>query len=93
LTLNYTNKIYPDAEQVAKLLESLKICCGASRYPLQKIKGLINSRQYHVGYCCVKSEYILIVKAALSGYHRQRKELFQAKQRLVKLAEVSYKVG
>ncbi|MEQ8384223.1 MAG: helix-turn-helix domain-containing protein [Coleofasciculus sp. A1-SPW-01] len=61
LNLNYTYRIYPDAEQVESLNEWLETCRGVYNYALRELKDWIASRKCPVDRCrCSKeSEYIM----------------------------------
>ncbi|MEI2581145.1 transposase [Scytonema sp. PRP1] len=92
LVLNYTYRLYPDAEQEAKLLDWLEICRGSYNYALGEIKDWCNSRKCAVDRCSVSSEYIIAADAPFPGYYRQQNALPQAKKEYPRLGEVPSQV-
>ena len=92
LVLNYTYRLYPDAEQEAKLLDWLEICRGSYNYALGEIKDWSNSRKCAVDRCSVSSEYIIAADAPFPGYYRQQNALPQAKKEYPRLGEVPSQV-
>jgi len=92
LVFNYTYRIYPDAQQEAKLLEWLEICRGSYNYALREIKDWCNSRKCPVDRCSLESEYIISADTPFPGYYRQQNALPKAKKDYPILGEVPSQV-
>jgi putative transposase len=92
LVLNYTYRIYPDAEQEAKLLDWLEICRGSYNYALSEIKDWCYSRKCAVDRCSLESEYIIPADTPFPGYYRQQNALPKAKKEYPRLGEVPSQV-
>jgi len=88
LVLNYVYRIYPDAEQEAKLVDWLEICRGSYNYALREIKDWCNSRKCPVDRCSLESEYIIPADTPFPGYYRQQNALPKAKKEYPRVEEV-----
>lgn len=92
LVLNYTYRLYPDAQQESILLEWMEICRGAYNYALREIKDWCNSRKCPVDRCSLESEYIIPADTPFPGYHRQQNALPKAKKQFPRLVTVPSQV-
>ncbi|HEY9610263.1 transposase, partial [Allocoleopsis sp.] len=92
VVLNYTYRIYPDAQQEAKLLDWLEICRGSYNYALREIKDWCNSRKCPVDKCSLEAEYIIPADTPFPGYYRQQNALPKAKKDYPRLTEVPSQV-
>lgn len=88
LTMNYTYRIYPDAEQEAELLDWLETCRRTYNYALRELKEWIASRKCMADRCSLEKEYIISASEPFPSYHRQQNNLPKAKKKFPRLNEV-----
>ena len=69
LTMNYTYRIYPSAEQQAELWEWLEICRGVYNYALRELKDWIASRKCPIDRCSLAKEYIIPKELAVREHY------------------------
>ncbi|MBD2304837.1 transposase [Chroococcidiopsis sp. FACHB-1243] len=92
LTLNYTYRIYPDADQQALLDKWLETCRLSYNYALRELKDWIASRKCPIDRCSLESEYIMSADYPFPGYHQQQNNLPKAKKLFPHLAAVPSQV-
>ncbi|MEQ9483460.1 RNA-guided endonuclease InsQ/TnpB family protein [Coleofasciculus sp. F4-SAH-05] len=92
LNLNYTYRIYPDAEQVESLNEWLETCRGVYNYALRELKDWIASRKCPIDRCSLESEYIMAADYPFPGYQQQQNNLPKAKKDYPRLKVVPSQV-
>ncbi|MEQ9236518.1 RNA-guided endonuclease InsQ/TnpB family protein [Coleofasciculus sp. E2-BRE-01] len=92
LNLNYTYRIYPDAEQVELLNEWLETCRGVYNYALRELKDWIASRKCPIDRCSLESEYIMSADYPFPGYQQQQNNLPKAKKVYPRLKAVPSQV-
>jgi putative transposase len=92
LTMNYTYRVYPDAAQLARLLECLETCRGVYNYALRELKDWIASRKSPVDRCSLEKEYIIPADEPFPSYHRQQNNLPKAKKQFPHLGKVHSQV-
>jgi putative transposase len=92
MILNYTYRIYPDAQQQDTLNEWLDICRASYNYALRELKDWIASRKCQIDRCSLESEYIMRADYPFPGYHQQQNNLPRAKREFPRLASVSSQV-
>lgn len=92
LNLNYTYRIFPDAEQMEKLIEWLEICRSSYNYALRELKDWLASRKCQIDRCSLESEYIMAADYPFPGYHQQQNNLPKAKKQYPFLSKVPAQV-
>jgi putative transposase len=92
MILNYTYRIYPDAQQQESLNEWLDICRTSYNYALRELKDWIASRKCAIDRCSLESEYIMSADYPFPGYHQQQNNLPKAKKEFPRLKEVPSQV-
>ncbi|NEN92576.1 MAG: transposase [Okeania sp. SIO3H1] len=90
--MNYTYRIYPDANQQTELLNWLETCRGVYNYALQELKDWIASRSGLVDRCSLEKEYIIPADEPFPSYHRQQNNLPKAKKQFPRLGQVHSQV-
>ncbi len=92
LTLNYRYRIYPDATQEQRLIESMEICRSAYNYALREIKDWCDSRKCLIDRCSIEKEYIISSEAKFPNEINQLNNLPNAKKEFPRLKEVPSQV-
>ncbi|MGB5633667.1 MAG: transposase [Waterburya sp.] len=92
MILNYTYRLYPDAEQVELLNEWLETCRISYNYALRELKDWIASRKCPIDRCSLESEYIMAASYPFPGYHQQQNNLPKAKKKFPRLKTVPSQV-
>ncbi len=92
MILNYTYRIYPDAQQQDSLNEWLDICRASYNYALRELKDWIASRKCAIDRCSWESEYIMSADYPFPGYHQQQNNLPKAKKEFPWLKKVPSQV-
>lgn len=92
LSLNYTYRVYPDAEQEEMLNNWLETCRLAYNYALRELRDWLASRKCSIDRCSLECEYIMSADYPFPGYHEQQNNLPAAKEKFPKLAEVPSQV-
>ena len=80
LTMNYSYKINPTAEQQALMLEWLETCRHLYNRCLRDLKDWLNSRKCSLYSCSINREYIISADVPFPGYLEQKKQLTQWKK-------------
>ncbi len=92
MIINYTYRIYPDAQQQESLNEWLDICRASYNYALRELKDWIASRKCQIDRCSLESEYIMGADYLFPGYHQQQNNLPKAKKEFPWLKKVPSQV-
>ena len=80
LTINYTYRLYPTADQQALMLEWLETCRRLYNHCLRDLKDWINSRKCNVFSCSLNREYIMSLGLPFPSYLEQKRQLTQWKK-------------
>ncbi len=80
LTLTYEYKLEPTLEQVAYIEQTLDVCRSVWNFALRQRKDWCKSRKSPVNACSIESEYIIAADEPFPNYHRQAKQLTEAKK-------------
>lgn len=80
LTLTYEYKLEPTAEQVAHIENTLDVCRSVWNFALGYRKDWCKSRKSLINACSIEREYIMSVDEPFPNYHRQAKQLTEAKK-------------
>ena len=83
--MTYEYKLEPTSEQVATIEETLDVCRSVWNFALRQRKDWCKSRKSPVNACRVQSEYIMAPDEPFPGYHRQAKQLTEAKKTVPRL--------
>ncbi len=76
LTLNYTYRINPTADQQQQMLSWLETCRRLYNRCLRDLKDWLNSRKCSIDYCSIDKEYIMSHDIAFPSYIRQKKTAY-----------------
>jgi putative transposase len=90
--MNYTYRIYPDANQQAQMLAWLESCRRVYNYALRELKDWMNSRKCMVDRCSLEKEYIISADTPFPGYMEQKRQLPVLKQTWIGLKDVHSQV-
>ena len=74
------NKLEPTKEQIAYIEKTLNVCRSVWNFALLKRKDWCKSRSSPVNTCSIDSEYIIAANEPFPNYHRQAKQLTEAKK-------------
>ena len=80
LTMTYEYKLQPTLKQIAAIEQTLDVCRSVWNFALLKRKDWCNSRKSLVNTCSIVSEYIIPADEPFPNYHRQAKQLTEAKK-------------
>ncbi|MEM7591674.1 MAG: transposase [Cyanobacteria bacterium P01_A01_bin.83] len=80
LTINYTYRIYPIADQQALMLEWLETCRRLYNHCLRDLKDWIASRKCSIFSCSLNREYIVAPDLPFPNYLEQKRQLTQWKK-------------
>jgi putative transposase len=75
LTMNYTYRIYPTADQQVLMLEWLETCRRLYNRCLRDLKDWINSRKCSLYSCSLEREYIMSPDIPFPSYLEQKRQL------------------
>lgn len=92
LNLTYSYRLYPDANQEAKMLDWLEQSRRVYNYALRERKDWMQSRRSRVDACSIQAEYILAADAPYPNYYAQKKNLTQARKVIPELDAVHSQV-
>ncbi|MDJ0573818.1 MAG: transposase [Xenococcaceae cyanobacterium MO_234.B1] len=92
MILNYSYRLYPDAQQIELLNEWLETCRVSYNYALRELKDWIASRKCPIDRCSLESEYIMAADYPFPGYHQQQNNLPKAKKQFPRLKAVPSQV-
>lgn len=80
LTMTFEYKLQPTTEQVAIIEETLDVCRSVWNFALRERQDWCRSRKSSINACSIESEYIMSPNEPFPGYHRQAKQLTEAKK-------------
>ncbi len=80
LTMTYEYKLQPTSEQIDIIEQTLDVCRSVWNFALRQRKDWCNSRKSPVNACSIQSEYIISADEPFPNYHRQAKQLTEAKK-------------
>ncbi len=80
LTITYEFKLQPTSAQIESIEQTLDICRSVWNFALRQRKDWCNSRKSPVDACSIRSEYIISADKPFPNYHRQAKQLTEAKK-------------
>ncbi len=92
LTMTYEYKLQPTAEQIATIEQTLDVCRSVWNFALRQRKDWCASRKSPVNACSIHSEYIIPVDELFPNYHKQAKQLTEAKKTYPQLKGVHSQV-
>ncbi|MFW6296051.1 MAG: RNA-guided endonuclease InsQ/TnpB family protein, partial [Halothece sp.] len=92
LTLTYEFKLQPNQKQVELIEQTLDVCRAVWNFALRERKDWLNSRKSPINACSIRQEYIIAADEPFPGYHRQAKNLTQAKKSNERLKAVNAQV-
>ncbi len=85
LIMNYSYRLYPDANQEQTMLHWLEISRKVYNYALREIKDWVNSRKCSLDYCSLEREYIIPSDKPFPTYYNQQNALPKAKKEFPEL--------
>ena len=80
LTMTYEYKLQPTTEQIVTIEQTLDVCRSVWNFALRQRKDWCNSRKSSINACSIQSEYIISADEPFPNYHRQAKQLTEAKK-------------
>jgi len=92
LTMTYEYKLQPTAEQMATIEQTLGVCRSVWNFALRQRKDWCNSRKSPIHACSIHAEYIIAADEPFPNYHRQAKQLSEAKKQSPQLKTVHSQV-
>ncbi|UCJ11866.1 MAG: transposase [Phormidium sp. PBR-2020] len=92
LTMTYEYKLQPTAEQMATIEHTLDVCRSVWNFALRQRKDWCSSRWSPVNACSLRSEYIISANEPFPSYHKQAKQLTDAKTQYPHLKTVHSQV-
>lgn len=92
LTVTYEYKLEPSPEQVTIIESTLSVCRSVWNFALRQRKDWCKSRKSPVNACSIESEYIMAADEPFPGYHRQAKQLTEAKKTIPSLSKAHSQV-
>ncbi len=92
LTMTYEYKLEPTSEQITIIEQTLDVCRSVWNFALRQRKDWCNSRKSPVNACSIQSEYIISADELFPNYHRQAKQLTEAKKQYPQLKTVHSQV-
>ncbi|MEM8778884.1 MAG: transposase [Cyanobacteria bacterium P01_G01_bin.49] len=92
LTMTYEFKLQPTSEQIAIIEQTLDVCRSVWNFALLKRKDWCASRKSPVNACSINSEYIISADEPFCDYHKQAKQLTEAKKQYPQLKTVHSQV-
>ncbi|NEP36535.1 MULTISPECIES: RNA-guided endonuclease TnpB family protein [Moorena] len=92
LTMTYEYKLQPTPEQTAIIEQTLDVCRCVWNFALRQRKDWCNSRKSAINACSIHSEYIISADEPFPNYHKQAKQLTEAKKQYPQLKMVHSQV-
>ncbi len=80
LTMTYEYKLQPNTEQIAIIEQTLLCCRSVWNFALRQRKDWCASRKSLINACSIHSEYIISADEPFPNYHKQAKQLTEAKK-------------
>jgi putative transposase len=90
--MTYEYKLQPTTEQIATIEQTLDICRQVWNFALRQRKDWCNSRKSLINACSIQSEYIISADEPFPNYHKQAKQLTEAKKQYPQLKTVHSQV-
>jgi putative transposase len=90
--MTYEYKLQPNAEQIATIEQTLDVCLSVWNFALRQRKDWCASRKSPVNACSIQSEYIIFADEPFPNYHKQAKQLTEAKKQYPQLKTVHSQV-
>ncbi len=90
--MTYEYKLQPNVEQIATIEQTLDVCRSVWNFALRQRKDWCNSRKSSINACSIHSEYIISANEPFPNYHRQAKQLTEAKNQYPQLKTVHSQV-
>ncbi|NEO79125.1 MAG: transposase [Moorea sp. SIO4G3] len=78
--MTYEYKLEPNTEQIATIEQTLDICRSVWNFALRQRKDWCASRKSSINACSIHSEYIIPANEPFPNYHKQAKQLTEAKK-------------
>lgn len=79
-TLTYEYKLEPTAEQIAYIENTFDVCRSVWNFALRHRKDWCKARKSPINACSIDKEYIISVDEPFPTYHKQAKDLTEAKK-------------
>ena len=92
LTMTHEYKLEPTAEQIIIIEDTLDVCRSVWNFALRQRKDWCASRKSPINACSIVSEYIFSADEPFPNYHRQAKQLTEAKKTYPRLKEAHSQV-
>ena len=92
LTMTYEYKLKPTTEQIATIEQTLDVCRSVWNFALRQRKDWCNSRKSPINACSLIAEYIISADEPFPNYHKQAKQLTEAKTQYLQLKTVHSQV-
>lgn len=92
LTMTYEYKLQPTTEQIESIEQTLDICRSVWNFALRQRKDWCASRKSPVNACSIIAEYIISAEKPFPNYHKQAKQLTEAKKQHPQLKTVHSQV-
>ena len=80
LTMTYEYKLQPTAEQITIIEQTLDVCRSVWNFALSERKDWCAARKSPVNACSIHCEYIIPADEPFPNYHKQAKQLTEAKK-------------
>ena len=90
--MTYEYKLKPTPEQVAIIEDTLDVCRSVWNFALRQRKDWCNARKSPINACSIVSEYIISPDQPFPNYHRQAKQLTNAKKTYPRLKDAHSQV-
>lgn len=92
LTMTYEYKLHPTSEQIVTIEQTLDVCRSVWNFALRQRKDWCASRKSSINACSIQSEYIISADEPFPNYHKQAKQLTEAKKEYPQLKAVHSQV-
>ena len=92
LTMTYEYKLQPTTEQIATIEQTLFVCRSVWNFALRQRKDWCTSRKSLINACSIFTEYIISADEPFPSYHKQAKQLTEAKNQYPQLKTVHSQV-
>jgi len=92
LTLTYEYKLQPNRQQIEMIEYTLSVCRSVWNFGLRERKDWHSSRKSPVNACSIQQEYIIPADEPYPNYHKQAKDLTEAKKTDERLKSVNAQV-
>jgi putative transposase len=92
LTMTYEYKLQPTTKQIVTIEQTLLVCRSVWNFALRQRKDWCASRKSPINACSIQSEYIISASEPFPNYHKQAKQLTEAKNQYSQLKSVHSQV-